>query len=465
MAEQMMQDKVSEMAATQTVPTGYKQTEVGVIPEDWECKHIGELADVVRGGSPRPAGDARFFNGNFIPWLTVASLTNISPEQINVVDTATKLTELGSLRSRVLNEDTLIVSNSGATLGVAKILKIKCCANDGVAALVNQRLGNKVFLAHYINTQTKKLQEQIATGNGQPNLNTDLIRVIPVPFPREAEQAAIANVLSDTDALIASLEQLIAKKQAIKTATMQQLLTGRTRLPQFALRPDGPPKGYKTSALGQIPKDWNVVGFGELFESNVQRQALHKDDLVSFVGMQDVSENGLLISQNKLPFNKVKTGLTYFEKGDVLVAKITPCFENGKGCHTDKLLTEIGYGSTEFHILRAKICADSKFIYYWTTQNSLRIALEAEMVGSAGHRRVPFSALQAYLIPCPTDKDEQSAIATILSDMDSELNALEQKLAKARDVKQGMMQQLLTGRIRLPLTQETTHQEPTPHGL
>ncbi len=239
MAEQIMQE-----TADKAIPAGYKQTEVGVIPEDWECKHIGELADVVRGGSPRPAGDARFFNGNFIPWLTFASLTNISLEQMYVVDTATKLTELGSLRSRVLNEDTLIISNSGATLGVAKILKIKCCANDGVAALVNQRLGNKVFLAHYINTQTKKLQEKIATGNGQPNLNTDLIRVIPVPFPREAEQAAIANVLSDTDALIAGLEQLIAKKQAIKTATMQQLLTGRTRLPQFALRSDGTAKGY-----------------------------------------------------------------------------------------------------------------------------------------------------------------------------------------------------------------------------
>ncbi|WP_429169018.1 restriction endonuclease subunit S, partial [Aeromonas rivipollensis] len=264
MANQMMQDKASEMATTLAIPTGYKQTEVGVIPEDWECKHIGELADVVRGGSPRPAGDARFFNGNFIPWLTVASLTNISLEQMYVVDTATKLTELGSLRSRVLNEDTLIISNSGATLGVAKILKIKCCANDGVAALVNQCLGNKVFLAHYINTQTKKLQEQIATGNGQPNLNTDLIRAIPVPFPREAEQAAIANVLSDTDALIAGLEQLIAKKQAIKTAAMQQLLTGRTRLPPFSKRSDGTPKGYKQSELGQIPEDWETSLLGGL---------------------------------------------------------------------------------------------------------------------------------------------------------------------------------------------------------
>ncbi|MGU5708723.1 restriction endonuclease subunit S, partial [Aeromonas hydrophila] len=210
-------------------------------------------------------------------------------------------------------------------------------------------------------------------------------------------------------------------------------------------------KGDKSSERGKIPKDWNVVRFGELFENNVQRQVLRKDELVSFVGMQDVSENGELTSQNRLPLNQIKAGLTYFERNDILVAKITPCFENGKGCHTDKLLTEIGYGSTEFHILRAKKCADSKFIYYWTIENSLRIALEAEMVGSAGHRRVPFSALQAYLIPCPTDKNEQSAIATILSDMDNELTALEQKLAKARDVKQGMMQQLLTGKIRLPL--------------
>ncbi len=455
MVEQIeMQGDKQRAAQQKAIPAGYQQTEVGVIPEDWECRTIGDLGDVVRGGSPRPAGDPKYFNGNFIPWLTVASLTNIPPSQMYVVDTLTKLTNLGSLQSRTLEKSTLIISNSGATLGVAKILGLKCCANDGVAALINQKNGNKEFLAHYINTQTKKLHDEVATGNGQPNLNTDLIRAICVPFPPKTEQTAIANALSDTDALIAGLEQLIAKKQAIKTGTMQQLLTGRTRLPQFALRPDGTPKGYQSSELGQIPKDWNVVGFGELFENNVQRQALRKDELVSFVGMQDVSENANLLAQDKRPYSEIKTGFTYFEKGDVLVAKITPCFENGKGCHTGTLMTEIGFGSTEFHVLRAMRTSDSKFIYYWTTRGSLRIALEAEMVGSAGHRRVPFSALQSYLIPCPTDKNEQSAIATILSDMDNELAALEQKLAKTRDLKQGMMQQLLTGRIRLPLPKE-----------
>ncbi|BBT49791.1 hypothetical protein WP8W18E11_23210 [Acinetobacter baumannii] len=200
----------------QKIPQGYKQTEIGVIPEDWQCKTLGEIGDVVRGGSPRPAGDPKYFNGNFIPWLTVASLTNIPSSKIYVTETLTKLTELGSLQSRVLKKGTLIISNSGATLGVAKVLDIKCCANDGVAAIINQRIGSKEFFVHYINTQTKKLQDQIATGNGQPNLNTDLIKGIFTPYPPLEEQTAIATALSDVDTLVSELEKLITKNRQLK---------------------------------------------------------------------------------------------------------------------------------------------------------------------------------------------------------------------------------------------------------
>src|ERR1035441_8610217 len=97
------------------VTPGYKQTEVGVIPEDWCVKSAREIADPVRGGSPRPAGDPKYFNGSFIPWLTVAALTNIPSCQLVVTETATCLTEEGSLHSRTLNKGTLIIANSGAT--------------------------------------------------------------------------------------------------------------------------------------------------------------------------------------------------------------------------------------------------------------------------------------------------------------------------------------------------------------
>src|SRR4051812_36891509 len=114
-----------------------KVTYVGLFPDDWQVKKISELSIPVRGGSPRPAGDPKYFNGDFIPWLTVAALTNIPDSEIYVSKTESFLTEEGSHFSRTLERETLIIANSGATLGIAKLLNIKCCANDGIAALLD----------------------------------------------------------------------------------------------------------------------------------------------------------------------------------------------------------------------------------------------------------------------------------------------------------------------------------------
>jgi type I restriction enzyme, S subunit len=201
-------------------------------PKDgWEVKKLGEVADVVRGGSPRPAGDSRYFNGNFIPWLTVASLTNIPDSQIYVNKTDGFLTQLGSNFSRILEKETVIIANSGATLGVAKLVGVKCCANDGIAALLNvDDTVFKKYVVFFLNTKTKFLREVVATGNGQPNLNTDLIGNLEIPLPPLLEQQAIAQILSDMDSELAGLEGKRAKYKTLKTGMMQELLTGRVRL-------------------------------------------------------------------------------------------------------------------------------------------------------------------------------------------------------------------------------------------
>jgi type I restriction enzyme S subunit len=221
------------MSTLEPLRPGYKQTEVGMIPEDWDVVPIDNVGKVVRGGSPRPAGDSRYFNGNFIPWLTVAALTNVADTHLRVSETVGHLTQEGAKRSRTLPTGTVIIANSGATLGVAKILGVTCCANDGIAAIIEQRKGNKEFICYYFKTLTQRLREVVATGNGQPNLNTGLIRAISIPFPLEAEQTAIAAALNDVDAQIAALDALIAKKRDIKQAAKQQLLTGKIRLPGF----------------------------------------------------------------------------------------------------------------------------------------------------------------------------------------------------------------------------------------
>lgn len=210
------------------------------------------------------------------------------------------------------------------------------------------------------------------------------------------------------------------------------------------------PVGFKLTEVGVIPKDWECVPFGNLFKTSIKKKNVSDHELVSFIGMHDVSEDAQLKNSIQIPFKEVKSGFTYFEKGDVLLAKITPCFENGKGCHTAELLTNIGFGSTEFHVLRESEDSDSRFIYFWTTDKKFRASLESEMVGSAGHRRVPLVAVKAFLIPCPKNKQEQSAIANTLSDIDDFILASGKLIAKKQAIKIATMQQLLTGKTRLP---------------
>jgi type I restriction enzyme S subunit len=383
---------------------GYKQTEVGVIPEEWEVKRLGDLGGVVRGGSPRPAGDPRYFNGDFIPWLTVAALTNISEHQLTVSQTAGGLTEEGSKLSRTLPERTLIIANSGATLGVAKILAVTCCANDGIAAIINQRLGDKPFVCHFLNTQTKRLREVIATGNGQPNLNTGLIREIPIPFPPSPEQRAIAEALSDVDELLGGLDRLIAKKRDLKQAAMQQLLTGH-RLPGFH-------------------SEWEVKRLGDILKVRHGK-----------------SQHGITTSGGKYPIlasgGEIGRTDTYlYDRPSVLIGRKgtidSPQYVNTPFWTVDTLFfTEIGSE------------ADAKFVFYKFTMIRWRSYNEASGVPSLNAKTI--ENIEIALPPLP----EQTAIAQILTDMDAELTALEQRREKTRALKQAMMQELLTGRTRL----------------
>ena len=404
-----------------------------MIPEDWEVQTIRQIGTPVRGGSPRPAGDPKFFNGSYIPWLTVAALTNIPASQMMVTDTATCLTEEGSLHSRTLLPGTLIIANSGATLGVSKILGVKCCANDGIAALLNVSKHVSVkFCAHYINTKTAHLREVVATGNGQPNLNTELIGRFNIPFPpTKAEQDAIAEALSDTDALIESLEQLIAKKRHLKQGAMQELLTGKKRLPGFS---------------GEL----EVKRLGELGEF-LKGSGVRKDE--SFSGDLPCIRYGEIYTKH---CNCIKTFHSWIspevaatakrlKRGDILFAGSGETKEEIGKCVAFVDDFE-AYAGGDIVILRPENSCSTFLGYYLNTtpinqQKASKGQGDAVVhIGSAA-----LSSIEIQIPPLP----EQTAIAAILSDMDAEIAALETKLAKTRQLKQGMMHNLLTGKIRL----------------
>ena len=188
------------------------------------------------------------------------------------------------------------------------------------------------------------------------------------------------------------------------------------------------------------------VPFSALAEVNPRTElptGLSPSVSVSFIPMSDVSESGRWETQQERLLATVSRGYTSFREGDVLVAKITPCMENGKGAHARGLVGGLGFGSTEFHVLRARPDVDPRFIYHWTRSPSLRAKAEAFMSGSAGQQRVEKEFFEKFLVvrlPLP----EQRAIAAVLDSLDDAIQKTEQIIAKLQQVKQGLLHDLLT---------------------
>jgi type I restriction enzyme, S subunit len=174
------------------------------LPEGWIWATIDQLSFVVRGASPRPAGDSRFFGGN-IPWITVGALT--ADKRVYLDSVSEFLTEAGREDSRYIEPKTLLLTNSGATLGVPKITLIGGCINDGVAAILNIDYPIKLYLYYFLETQTTRLRA-IKQGAAQPNLNTNIIRSILVPLPPLNEQKRINTEIERRISVIEELKKL-----------------------------------------------------------------------------------------------------------------------------------------------------------------------------------------------------------------------------------------------------------------
>lgn len=202
-------------------------------------------------------------------------------------------------------------------------------------------------------------------------------------------------------------------------------------------------EGYKVTELGEIPNEWSIMKLSEIAEINPRREVLEDKDTVSFIAMEDITNNGRVINKTDKLYEEVKKGYTPFKDNDVLLAKITPCFENGKRALVGKLSNGIGFGSTEFHVLRANKESISKFLYYVISSHRFMSKAENNMTGSAGQKRVPTEFIKDYVLAVPTIK-EQEKIASILSTIDEQIDNVDALIEKNKELKKGLMQTLLT---------------------
>ena len=205
---------------------------IGEIPSGWEFVRIGHLNRVVRGGSPRPSGDPRFFNGDFIHWITVKDITSKTGKYVTTTDT--KLTEEGMKQSRVLEPETLVLTNSGVTLGIPGILKIRGCINDGSVSFLD--MSPKIerdYLYYFWTTQTELLLEQ-QSGYGQPNLNIEIVSNVRLPLPPLSEQQQIVEYLDEQtqlmDKTISIEEKRIELLKEYRQSLISEVVTGKLKV-------------------------------------------------------------------------------------------------------------------------------------------------------------------------------------------------------------------------------------------
>lgn len=330
MAEQMMQE-----TAGKTIPAGYKQTEVGVIPKDWVVSSIGEVGELT--------SSKRIFESDYvtdgIPFYRGQEISALieGKEIKNACFISKSRFHQLAVRYGAPQRGDILITAVG-TLGNSFLVNVDEPFYFKDGNLIWLRNISGVFPGYLIRQLHFHKNEIVdnAIGSSQKALTIVVLKDFKFPLPiNKQEQTAIANVLSDSDALIDALEQLIAKKQAIKSAAMQQLLTGRTRLPAFALRPDGTPKGYKPSELGEIPEDWEVMTYGEIFTflstSTNSRADLSNIGEYGYIHYGDIHtkfNNALDLNEFNLPrISSHLASSSFVENGDVIMADASEDYE------------------------------------------------------------------------------------------------------------------------------------------
>lgn len=410
------------MTSNNNIPQGYKKTDLGIIPEEWEFVNLGSISKI----------NGRIgFRGYTVADLVPKGFGAITLSPSNIINGKINYKQCTyiswykykeSPEIKVRDGDILLVK-TGSTFGKSAFVKNlpqKATINPQFVLLNNFKCNN-LYLSYVIAYDDIQMQiNSEIVGGAIPTLSQEKIANFVVLLPQNyAEQKAIATALSDIDSLIDALDKKIAKKKLIKQGAMQQLLTGKKRLPGFT--DDWVEKKLEDICdiiMGQSPSSiyYNIQNVG----------------LPLIQGNADLENRQQIVRYYTSQITKV------CEEGDVILSVRAPVGAVGKAIHKSCL----GRGVCAIKI-------NNDYIYHYLIYieddwNSFSKGSTFDSINS--------DELNKFSLSLPITVKEQQAIATILSDMDKEISDLETKLDKYRLIKQGMMQKLLTGQIRLKTT-------------
>lgn len=404
--------------------TKFKDTEIGRIPEEWETLYIHQITEISTGATPSTNINEYWENGT-IRWMSSGELNNKI-----IYDVNGRITQKGydNTGTHMLPKNCVLIglAGQGKTRGTAAYNKVELCTNQSIAAILPNSKYESKYLYFYIDSLYDKLRLLSAGDGGRGGLNKQILQNLEIAMPPLNEQHHIASALTSIDNLIASLGKLIEKKKNIKQGAMQQLLTGKTRLKGFT-----EPWVYRkiseiatTSSGGTPSRSIPNYYYGDIKWFTTTEL---KDNYL-YDSVEHITREALNNSSAKM-----------FSANTILMAMY--------GATIGKLGV-LKEPSTTNQACCAIKCNDivEIFLFYILLYNRKSIIEKGCGAGQPNISQAIVNELSFLVPPC---EKEQQAIATILTKMDNEITALEAKRAKYEAIKQGMMQQLLTGKIRL----------------
>ena len=403
-----------------------------VIPEGWKHVELSEICTKIGSGKTPHGGESVYT----IDGIMLIRSQNVDNGKMLLADVAYIDDGINSTMANTeLQRNDVLLNITGASIG-------RCCSYElGVRANVNQHVciirlkkdtNHRLIMYQLLGEYGQRQIEAFQTGAKQ-GLNFQQIAKIYVLLPKsKTEQTAIATALSDMDDLIASLEKLLAKKQGIKQGAMQDLLTGRKRLKGFSGewektfikdianifngdRGDNYPSG----------KDFTIEGVPFVNAGHI------KDNVLDFSDMDYISEEYYQ-----------KLGGVKFQRQDIIF-----CLRGSLGKHAF-IAFDNGVPASSLCVIRCKNVGQAAYLFQLLDSSMTTVQIENANSGSS-QPNLSADSIAKFAYIMPIELKEQIAIAEMLMDMDDEITALQQKLAKYRQIKQGMMAELLTGRIRL----------------
>jgi type I restriction enzyme S subunit len=443
---------MSAECVAEDIQVGYKQTEVGVIPEDWLTPALGSLAVLMTNGFVGTATTHYASNDNGTLYIQGY---NVEENSFNFhgIKFVTEDFHSAHMKSCLRGGDLLTVQTGD--VGITTIVP-ESLAGSNCHALIISRFDQKkvfsAFISYYLNSKPGRSRlKLIETGTTMKHLNVgDMLHFsIPLP-PTLAEQEAIAQALTDVDAFIESLEQLIAKKLQIKQGAMQELLMGKRRMHGFEIK-----KGYKQTDIGLIPQDWELTYIGNIatveggFAFNSKKFLSRGKYQV--IKMSNLYEGRLNLGRSISYINELNEQEKKYllEQNDILITLTGTVGKQDYG-YSYKINEEknLLVNQRVGRIVVNTEVVPNYVAFQMQTPWFLNQFFDLAKGGTGNQANVGTKDIEKIMIPLPS-LQEQSFIATILTDIDREISVQGEKLAKSLKIKQGVMQELLTGRIRL----------------